>query len=182
MWIALWVVLALFLLLIGLILFDPFELCIDTVRNDYHLRWRALGSARLKGPVDDPVLRVWVLGWRREFRMLDWAAGEKKPQAEKPRRKKTKAGSGRPRWLTWRFALRMLRTFRVRRLRVQLDTGDYALNGLLYPVFVQLSRWAGHWRIAFGGPSELDLLVTNRGWDVLVAFLTGILSSKKRES
>lgn len=179
MWIALGILLGLLFLLLALILFDPIELCIDTRREDYHLRWSGLGSARLTGSLDDPVLRVWVLGWRRRFHLLDGAGGADEPGPEKKRKASKRR---RPDWFDRRMMLRLLRTFRVRRFSLQLDTGDYAANALLHPLFGLLSRRGGQWRIVYGGPSELDLRVTNRGWDVLIAFLTGIFFTKKRVS
>lgn len=57
----------------------------------------------------------------------------------------------------------LLRTFRVKKLKVRLDTGDYPTNAVLIPVFV----WAnanppGDFSINFNGEIGTECLIQNR--------------------
>ncbi len=177
---ALWIVLSMLLLLLLTILLAPFELRLDTLSGEYCLRWRGIVSVRLTGEVRDPVVRLWLLGWRKKYHLLELGGGkEKKEEEAEPTERRTKRG-GRPRWLTFRLVRRLLRTFRVRRLRLLLDTDDYVLNAYLFPLFQRFSSRSRQLTINFSGRNELSLTVTNRIGKVGWVFLSEILKPKKR--
>ena len=56
--------------------------------------------------------------------------------------------------------VRILKSFRVRRFRVEIDTDDYVLNAYLFPVFHLLSR--GRLQINFNGRNDIQIEITNR--------------------
>jgi len=107
------IILLILFLLLTVILLDPFELRIDTVAGEYCLRWRGLVSVRLTGEVPDPVMRLWVMGWRRDFRLLEMGGGREKEEDEKAPKPAKKKKRRRPKWLTFRLMRRLLHTFRV---------------------------------------------------------------------
>jgi len=163
-------------------LFFPIELLIDTTAGEYLFRWRGVGGARLTGALDDPVLRWWVAGWRKEKRLLDLVGprGREKEKEKPPEHRR--AGGKRPRWLTWRLMVRVVRTFRIRTFRLQLDTDDFVMNAILFPIFYHLSGGPRQWAINFDGRSELVLKVTNRPVAVLWALITEVIKPKNDTS
>lgn len=177
---ALWIGLSMLLLLLLTILLAPFELRLDTISGDYCLRWRGIASLRLTGEVRDPVVRLWLLGWRRKYHLLELGGGKKKKEREAEPTERRPKKRGRPPWLTFRLIRRLLRTFRVHRLRLLLDTDDYVLNAYLFPVFHQLSKRNRQLTINFSGRNELALIVTNRIGKIGWVFLSEILKPEKR--
>ena len=171
-------VLFLLFLILAFLLLTPFEIQIDTLTGNYRLRWRGIASARLAGEADEPLLRLWLMGWRKELSLWDLAVSSGKREEREPKSRK-KEGWKRPRWLTWRFALRLLQTFRVKIFRLQIDSDDYVLNAWLFPLFYRFSAGRRQLNINFSGRNELELYVTNRIWNVLWVFITGILKIKK---
>lgn len=168
--------LILFFLLVFLLL-SPFELRVNTWSEEYSLRWRGIASARLTGTMKDPLLRVWLLGWRREFHLLDMT-GRTEEKKEGKDGKGKKAARKRPQWFTWNMIRRLLRTFRVRRFHLLLDTDDYVMNAFLFPVFYRFSGRNRQLHINFNGRTELAMEVTNRIWSLLWVFINEITKSK----
>jgi len=179
-------VLGIILLLLGLflvsLLLNPFVLHLDTRQGVYSLLWWGVASARVVGSDSGPVLSLWLLGWRKRFSLIDLLGSSPEAKKKKPEKKKKRSGWKRPRWLTFRFGLRMLRTFRVREFRLMLDTDDFVRNAYWWPVFHFLSRRKGGLSINFHGENELVLVISNRLWDVAWVFITGFLSPKNNRS
>jgi hypothetical protein len=165
------------IMLIVFLLLNPFELHVNTWTGVVYLRWRGIVSARLAGEVEDPALRLWVMGWRKEIRFLEMGGGsEEKEKSRKKDRKKAKRK--RAGWFTWSLALRLLRTFRVKTFDLLLDTDDYVMNAFLFPVFSRFSGRSRQLKINFSGRNELVLIVTNRIWDLVWAFIIEMRKSK----
>ncbi len=179
-------VVSILLLLLGLfllsLLLNPFILHLDTRRDIYSLRWWGMASARVTGSDLGPVLRIWVLGWRKQFFLLHLLRPSRQAEKKKPEKKKKKSAWKRPRWLTLRLGLRLLRTFRVKKFQLTLDTGDFARNAYWWPVFYTLSHRKGDLSINFQGNNELVLVMSNRLWNVAWVFLTGFTSPKNNRS
>ncbi len=177
---ALGIVLLVLLLIFLLLLLAPFELRLDTISGDCCLRWRGIASVRLSGEVRDPVVRLWLLGWRKKYHLLELGGGKEEEEGEAKQRERRPKKGGRPRWLTFRLIRRLLRTFRVHRLRLLLDTDDYVLNAYLFPIFQGFSKGNRQLTINFSGRNELALTVTNRIGKVGWVFLSEIIKPKKR--
>ncbi len=116
------IILLVLLAILALVLLDPFELHINTISGEYCLRWRGLVSVRLTGTVPDPVMRLWVMGWRKDFRLLEMEGGKEKEEDKKETKPAKKKKRKRPNWLTFRLMRRLLRTFHVHSFRLALDT------------------------------------------------------------
>ncbi|MEJ2163676.1 MAG: hypothetical protein P8X60_10320, partial [Robiginitalea sp.] len=67
---------------------------------------------------------------------------------------------------------RLMRSFKVRRFRMEIDTGDPVLNAKLYPLFFHLERHAGSIRLNFINRNHLLLQITNRPINLLKAIIT----------
>lgn len=74
------------------------------------------------GAVPQPVIRI--LGW-------EWRPGFTDAARKKPERKQKGKGVA---FTPGRLKPGLLKSFRLRRFELELDTGDYVLNAQLYPV------------------------------------------------
>jgi hypothetical protein len=158
---ALLVIIVLLLLLIGYLLWMPIVLKIDTDTNDYYLQMKGLAKASVLGD-DKEVLKVKlnVLFLNFNFYPLRKIIASKKKKltatdGKEDVKKKNWSNQGRR-------VLRVLKTFEVKQLLVEMDTGDYVLNAKLYPVFFMLNRWEGNFAINFENKNRLALIVHNR--------------------
>lgn len=182
-----WILLALAALLaaaVAFVLFAPLRLEAWTHPADggpgfVRLSWSGALRAWLRGPAEDP-----ELGWRAAF----WS-GRWRPLSEPLPVARRDGGDGAsperaprrwrgPRWRPsparlWILLDELSRAGRVRRFRLELDTGDWVLNAQLYP----LAAWAAArgWRVGirFDGQTLLELDARLRPARVLRALLRG---------
>jgi hypothetical protein len=151
--IALWVVCGLLLVVVVWALFSPVSIRFSTAQHRYRLSMYPLQVCFLTDPWRI-VVRVW--GWEKGFPILP-------ATARKSSAPKKTSGSRKP--IPYRKLWALLRTFHVKRLLIRVDTGDYALNGPLYPLVWWLSRWAGpacHFEMNFQGEWLLEGEIENR--------------------
>lgn len=70
-----------------------------------------------------------------------------------------------------RKMLRLVRTFKVQKLRLDMDTGDYVVNAKLYPVFMLLNRHVGSFHINFQDRNRLVMDVRNTPYRLIKSFI-----------
>lgn len=182
-----WILLALAALLAGavaFVLFTPLRLEAWTHPADggpgfVRLSWSAAFRGWVRGPAEDPELGWRAAFWSGRWRPLSepWPArargGREGASPERaPRRWRA------PRWRPSAARLGVLldelsRAGRVRRFRLEFDTGDWVLNAELYP----LAAWAAArgWRVGirFDGQTILELDARLRPARLLWALLRG---------
>lgn len=169
----LWFLLILTLLL-GLLLWLPFQVEIDTERNVYRAKWTGIFGIR-----GMPGERR----WRWFFHLFFWET-EWRPRQEKPKRqpaKKPVAKKKKPAFTLrqgWALAKNLRRAIKVKRLHVNWDTGDFVRNAYLYPIFHALSRGRRDLQINFFGKQELAISLQTRPYQVAGAFLRSFFHSK----
>ena len=173
-----WVLLTLILLL-GLLLWLPIQVEIDTAQQQYEIRWKGIFAFRA-----EPDGEQWHWFYRLFFWEKEWKRDSRKPDkitAARPPSEKTKAANSKRKMP---FSMRqikvlitgMWRAITVRRLWVNWDTGDFSLNAWLYPAFQFASRGRRQLHINFFGVQELTIFLQTRlgllAWAGLRAFLT----------
>ena len=162
------IILALILILIITLLWMPIELCIDTRSNQYYLRYGGLVKANVEGDEDEIIrLRLRVFWMQFKFYPLRKSKKEKKPK-EIPKKKKKKV---RDRIPDKRTMLRLMRSFRVKKFDVELDTGDSVLNAKLYPLYAVLPFTNIRFGINFEGRNELALVIENRPIRIIRSYI-----------
>ena len=103
------------------------------------------------------------------FTVMEKVVDRGKDVEPKSKKKRTsKKGNTRR---TLRTVLSVLRSFRVRRWDVDIDTGDFATNAYLFPVVYMLSRWRGAWRVNYKGDVVIRVAVDNSPFRILRAWL-----------
>ncbi len=158
-------ILSIFLVLATIVvylLFTPLVLEVDSERDLYQLRLQTIASAAVYGSNGRLLLRVWVLGWTKTIDLL-----QKRPTDEKSQKRKTR--KKRDRKAVLRKIRAVLRTFKVSYFFVNIDTDDYAINALLYPLGHLLSKPPYIWRINFEGRIQLRIKITNNLARIMIA-------------
>jgi hypothetical protein len=153
--------------LLAYLLWMPIELRVDSARGLAYLRLGILAKASLE-PEPEQGIRLHL---RAGFMDFYWgpadfrkAAPKKTGARQKPKRRKGPK-------ITPEKALRLIRSFRVRYFRCDLDTGNPVLNARLYPAFYLLDRTLGGFGINFQDHNRLALRVENRPLRILRAFI-----------
>jgi hypothetical protein len=159
---------AILLLFLAWLLVCPIRLQIDTRRQLYLLQWRGVGRIQLLPVTGNLVIQLRVFFWKKNFYPLEYQPKKKQPkEARKMKKKGRKTNFQKYK----RKGIRLFRSFRIKAFRLDLDTDDYVYNGYLYPVFHLLSNEKRQLTINYRGLSEMFLIVENRLYRVLIAFL-----------
>ena len=152
----LWVIILTLVLLVFIyLLVMPIVLLVDTVNNDYQLKI-GMAQANIEGH-EKEILRVklQIILFKFYFYPLrKWTNLKSKKPVKKRVKKRGKINLKR--------GLRVLKSFRLKSFRVDIDTGDYILNSQLYPVSSLLNFLVGGCHVNFEGKNRLLLKVENR--------------------
>lgn len=163
----LWSILIVLLLLLLALLFIPLNLVLNTVTQQYYIQAAGLAKVKVEGDEKEIIrLRLQMLFRNFYFYPLDWINKPKKIKEGKSKKKKKKRTN-----LSLGTIIRLLRSFRVKRLRVNVDTGDCITNSKLYPVFSLMNFWGGNYGVNFQGRNEIVLHLQNRPIRLLRSFI-----------
>ena len=172
------VVLAITVVLVSmmiLLLVVPVRLYINTYSQQYRLSWWRLVIGRVIPTDEGYVLEFHVPGFTRRYQVSDLVKSMiRRPPARQKTQERTKKSMKRP---SLRQMRALLRTFRVRELTADIDTGSWWLNTILFPASFFIRRKHMHWRINYQGRRDVVLDVSNRPYRILK---TLIFSPKKR--
>ena len=161
-------------LLLGLLLWLPFQVEIDTERNVYLAKWTGIFGIRAV-----PGEQRWHWFFQVFFWETEWQPGKKKAKPEPP--KKPAAKKKKPPFTLrqgWSLMKNLWRAIELKRLRVNWDTGDFVRNAYLYPAFRSLSRGRRNLQINFFGKQELTIHLQTRPYRLAGAFLQAFFHSK----
>lgn len=158
------VVILLFFLLLY-ILWAPIILYVDTAVNKYYVQIKGLVRADVLEDKKEVLrIRLRILFMRFSFYPL-------RTKPSKKRRKKEVGKKESRRRMSWSVIKRILRSFRVKKLYVNVDTGDYVLNAKLIPLCTLLNLTGGAFRINFQDSNHLVLHLQNRSINIVRAFI-----------
>ncbi len=159
------ILLVILLLGLGWLLVAPIVLKIDTQQEIGYVKWKGIAGVRLLILADDIVLRVQVFFWKKNFYPLSRSPKSENTKQKSKRVKKKKTP------LSWRKRKKLLQSFTVETLQLDLDTDDFVQNSYLYPIFYFLSNERRQLRINYSGQLALKLEVHNRLFSLLRAWL-----------
>ncbi len=139
MWILLGLLIFLLLVVI-LFLLTPIRIHIDSIHGVYLLKWGriAVGYVRPEGVAI--VFGFRLLLWKKESDLFQFLTQKKQGRAIEKQEVKKKAKRKFPirlRRIPLRI-IRVLRSFQVRQLKIDMDTDDVVQNAYLYPLFYSL--------------------------------------------
>ncbi|WP_425237632.1 hypothetical protein [Ulvibacterium sp.] len=164
MWVI--VLFSLLLLLIISLLFVPIELYINTITKEYYLQLRGLIKANLEGHERELIqIRLnFIFGNFCFYPLRRIGFSQKGKTKNNVRKKKRKRiGIGK--------VMRLLKTFTIKRLVIDMDTGDSLLNAKWYPVFAFLNHNMGQFSINFQGRNHVVLYIQNRPLNIIKSFV-----------
>ena len=152
------------LLILGWLLLAPLQLQIDTRIPEISFRWISVGKAKIVYEQDKWWLKISVFFF---FKQWDLEGLIFKPKKKvKKNRPKTKRGLSK--WL--RKLFKLLKTFRVTKWQIAIDTGDDVRNAWLY----SLNFYPGirrHFCVNFFDESYLLLEIRNAPWKMVYALM-----------
>lgn len=156
-------------ILVVYILLAPIILSIDTYKNDYSIQLKGLAKASIE-PHKDELLKVKirVLFFKFYFNPIDAYFKHQKNKALKPKKKTNRKSS---RQLNFKKGLQVLKTCKIKRFVMNLDTGNVITNAKLYPIFSFLNYYVGGFNINFQGQNYLSVRLQNRPIHILKTLL-----------
>jgi hypothetical protein len=167
-----WIVpLALFVLLLGYLLFARLFIGIDSTTGHAGMKFGKLAEATVVLNGDVQVVQVKVGWWKKEFDLFRRSERAGTAKA-KPVRAAKKQGKPVPVKRVLRKIRAVVASFHITRCRISIDTGNMPLNGVLYPWFLLLRRRAGkNISINFWGENTVILEAENSIARMLWAYI-----------
>ncbi len=152
---------------LAFLLFTPIVLFIDTSTNQYFVQAKGVVKASIL-PDEKEFIKVRCKIFFYTFyffplRKRKKKIGEKSADTKKKKKKNRRFNA--------RKIGEVLRSFRLKRLELQLDTGDYVLNAKLVPVFVFLNYKLGNFAINFQGKNHFAMELQNRPVYLIKSFI-----------
>lgn len=161
-----WFILIIIVGFILWLLLAPIRLILDSENRICAIQWSGIGSARLVSLPDDLVVRLRVFFWQKQFSVFNIKSTKKKSKGKKKKSTKKKDfGMWRQR------GMNLLKSFRIKTFRLNLDTDDFVQNSYLYPIFHLLNTKNRQLQINYKGNLELLLIVENRLFNIIKSFI-----------
>jgi hypothetical protein len=142
--IAVWIILGLFLLILLWLMLAPVTITIDTREEIYQFRMFGIIRARLVYEDGEVIIKSKIFELiRYNIRPGASSSGKKSPKDKEQKSEKRKKGRGL-RSFPVRTVLKVARDFfkaiKIKKLEVEFDLDDEALNAQLYPLCIFLSN------------------------------------------
>ncbi|MBI9041925.1 hypothetical protein [Lutibacter sp.] len=141
----------------------PIIIWIDTHKNEYFIQLKGLLKVSLE-PVKNEVLRVKISILFFNFYYYPIPKRILK-KASRPHTTKKKQRT----IIKWVYSV--FRTFKVKKLFLNIDTSDWTLNAKLFPIFYFLNLSKGNFWINYQGKNQLVLHLQNRPIDILKSYI-----------
>lgn len=149
------------------LLFVPIVLVVNTKTNQYYLQLKGLLTASVVQDTEELiVINLKLLFFNFKLFPLRW-----KKSRSLNRRNGSWTQSFSKRKFDLNKIIRLLKSFKIRALYLNLDTGCSITNAKLYPAFAFLNYYRGGFHINFMGQNTLALEIENRPVRLLRAFI-----------
>lgn len=152
-----------FLIIIWLLV-APISLYVDTSQPSNILRLAIKGIFSYQVYIENNKILIQTtllfISWKKEL-----FEPKKKPVKRSKKKQKSGYGAKGSRWI--RMIWPILKPFKLQRLSLDIDTGDYVLNACLIPLFVWINKGNVRLSINYQGDSRLYLIIHNRLGSIL---------------
>lgn len=159
----LWIFIGILLFLIIIyFLFVPLDIVVNLDKKQYFFRIWGLAKVALEGHEKEFLrIKLNALFTRFYFYPLRRKKEEKKKKIEKSSWKKQNFKKG----------LQILKSFEVKKLLLDIDTGNCIQNAKLYPAFAFLNHYAGTFQVNFEGRVNMVLHLQSRPIYIIKSFI-----------
>jgi len=163
----LWAIFGILLLLLILyLLFVPLDIVINMAKNQYFVRIWGLAKVALEGHETEFLrIKLNTLFTRFYFYPLRKKKEEQKKKIEAKSRKRRNIKSN------FKSGLQVLKSFKVKKLLLDIDTGNCIQNAKLYPAFAFLNHYVGTFQINFEGRVNMVLHLQSRPVNIIKSFI-----------
>lgn len=166
--------LCLLLVLLGLALWMPVRLELDTEQEIYQVQWRGIFKLWAETAGEQWHWWVQVLFWKIELKSTTAPKATSKPK--KPTKKSRRNLTLKQ---LWALAKGSWKAVHLEYLRVNWDTDDFLLNAWLYPAFQAASRGQRQLRINFQGEQNVAICLQTRPWYLIMVVVRVLFFTKK---
>jgi len=129
------------------------------------MRFHKVARAKIYATHESVYIELQIAGWHK---VIDLLASKKKQVIKKEKLEKKKK-----RGFSISKVRALIASFKLLKCYISLDTGDMALNGILYPWFLWISSLTRkNIRINFYNENEVVLKIENNFFRVLRAYIT----------
>lgn len=162
-----WIVIGILLFLfIIYLLFVPLDIVVNIAKNQYFVRIRGLAKVALEGHEKEFLrIKLNTLFTKFYFYPLRRKKKEKKKKIEKSSGKKKNFRSN------FKRGLQLLKSFEVKKLLLDIDTGNCIQNAKLYPAFAFLNHYVGTFQVNFEGRVNMVLHLQSRPINIIKSFI-----------
>ena len=163
------------------LLFAPIFLYINTDEKKYRAGLKGILNLSFI-PDKDQIFYIRINVAFYTFNFYPFKKKEKKPKTtskvKKPKKKK-KRTSFRTIWLIKKIAWKIIKSFRLKKLYLNLDTDDVITNAYLIPVFATLHRNNINLNVNYSGDFAIIINIQNNIFRMLIVTLQTYLQHKK---
>ena len=149
----------------------PLDICVNSLNNDYHIKWKGIGEARIIVLPKDLLFHYKIAFWEKDYSILQFKFNSKKKDKKKDKKKKKTKRNFKKKGI---LAKRILSSFSIQKLHLNIDTKNYILNGYLFPIFYHLTRISHgkpQLQINYKGKTEVDIHIRNRLINIFYAVI-----------
>ena len=166
MWLG--IVLGVLLLLLAGLLLIPLRLYINTASKIYSVQVGHLAKAYVEEDTVEIIrIRMQVLG----YQFFVYPLKKKKSARKKPKKKSKPKVAPLKLKKRGQWALRFLRSFKLKEFWLTIDTGNYVKNAQLYPVFGFINHFYLPCSVNFQGVNCLIIDLRSRPWNIIKSFI-----------
>lgn len=153
------------LILLSYLLFAPFYLEINSTTGLFKVRFHRLASARLFITESSLFIDLKIMWWHKIIDLLAPKNKQMKTERKKIQKEKPK--------ISLRKILLVIKTFKVNKFYLTIDTGSMWLNGMIYPLFLWLGmRLKRNITINFVNENEIIFETENNLFRILRVYIT----------
>ena len=156
-----------FCVLLIYVLLIPVIVYINTDKDLYYLQLQGLVKVSLEKHAEEFI----QLKLRMFFMNFYFYPLKSRPKKEKKKKIKKRNMIKIRKKIGFRKVLRILKSFTMKKLLVNVDTGDCILNAKLYPVFAFLNYYIGDFNINYKGENKLVVHIQNRPIYIIKSFI-----------
>lgn len=159
-----YILLLILILVMGYLLLMPIELFIDTAENEYYIQAKGLMKISVETDAKELILLRLKLPFYN-FKIYPLKASIKTKKVKSTQKKKVKN------LFKLKKGLQLLKSFKVKLFRLDLDTGNYVQNAQLWSAYPIFNQFPGRININFEGRNELLLSIQNRPIYIIKSFI-----------